>query len=164
MDADRIAASEATKNVTAFLHAIRECEGTNTPDGYRALFGYRPGNGHTFASYAQHPNIMQPFTETDGTSNCTTAAGAYQFLYSTWRRIQTKLKLPDFSPSCQDIAAMELIAGQGAMPYVKSGNVLKAFELCAPIWASLPNSKYPQPKRSTAYALAAFIDNGGMLA
>jgi muramidase (phage lysozyme) len=117
-----------------------------------------------FASYAQHPNILQPFTQTDGKTNYTSAAGAYQFLWATWRRLQLKLKLRDFSPSNQDIAAMELISEAGAMPAVKSGDLFTALDLCAPTWASLPASTYKQPKRSVAFALAAFVESGGSLA
>jgi len=146
-------------NVAAFLHTIRACEGTDGPDGYRMLFG-----GALFDDYSQHPNVKSPFRQTDGTTNWSTAAGAYQFLFSTWHLLQTKLNLPDFSPDSQDIAAVELIYEQDALPDVVAGSIQSALDKCWRIWASLPNSQYPQPHRSASFALAAFTGNGGTLA
>jgi muramidase (phage lysozyme) len=162
-NADRVAGSYATQNVTAFLHAIRRCEGTDDDDGYHALFGY-PAPGRRFDDYSTHPNRRFAFRQTDGTINATTAAGAYQFIYPTWDRLRRKLKLPDFTPSSQDRAAMELIAEAGAMGDVKRGDIFEAMNKCADTWASLPNARFPQPKRSVAFALAAFLDSGGKLA
>jgi len=151
------------QNVAAFLMLIRKCEGTAGPDGYRALFGY-PAPGRTFTSFADHPRRKFPFTQTDGVVNYTTAAGAYQFIRWTWDRLQSRLKLPDFSPESQDKAAMELIADAHAMADVKAGRVQEALDKCSSIWASLPASHYPQPKRSLQYALDAYSDAGGSLA
>jgi muramidase (phage lysozyme) len=168
MDADRQAL--VAVNVTAFLHTIARCEGTDTPEGYRALFGYHPKTNPKALFAAPpwvHPNIKVPFRQTDGEMNATTAAGKYQMLYRTATRVRDKLKLkaPDwFSPTYQDIMAMELISECRAMPAVKDGNIVVALEKCAPVWASLPASIYKQPKRNLDFAMAAYIDSGGRLA
>lgn len=152
-------------NLSAFLTTIRACEGTLGDDGYRALFGYRPGNNRLFDNgFARHPNIRFPFTQTDGVTNYTTAAGAYQFTFTTWDRLRVKLNLPDFSPASQDAAASELIAEAGAMASVKDGDLVSAIEACSGVWASLPASKYPQPVRTMAFAVASYQGAGGMLA
>lgn len=172
-DADRIADAPGTKNLTAFLEMIRRCEGTYDPqfpesrrDGYRALFGYHPRTNakHLFVGFGEHPNVLQKFQDTAGRTLYTSAAGAYQFIWPTWQAVKARLQLVDFGPSSQDIAAMELIAKRGAMPYVKSGNILNACERCAPEWASLPHANYAQPRRSVAFVLAAYIDAGGEMA
>lgn len=152
-------------NLAAFLKMIRACEGTDSDDGYRALFGYRPGNGRLFDNdFARHPNIKFPFRQTDGQMNESSAAGAYQFIHRTWEELRVKLKLPDFSPSSQDMAAEELIAECGAMGDVKDGKFQSAIDKCASKWASLPASTYKQPKKTTEFALNAYMAAGGMLA
>ena len=149
-------------NLTAFLTMIRACEGTDTDDGYRALFGYTPTNGKVFDNgYVRHPDIKSPFTQTDGHLNYSSAAGAYQFIYSTWNELQQKLNLPDFSPESQDAAATELIRECGALSDIEAGYLSAAIDKCAGIWASLPASHYPQPKRTFQFALDAYTEAGG---
>lgn len=166
MDADRTVATLPTvQNAHAFLSTIRACEGTTGPDGYRALFGYLPTRGGPlFDSFADHPNVRSSFTQTDGTVGFTTAAGAYQIIFSTWTRLQGLLKLPDFSPASQDAAATQLIVERGALPDVMLGRLDVALGKCWPVWASLPGSTYAQPSRSVAFAQGAFTDAGGTLA
>lgn len=169
MDADRIVekylgggGGVAYSNTRAFLTMIRACEGTFGPLGYRALFGYRESAGAPiFDGFADHPQQRFSFHQTDGTLGFTTAAGAYQFIYSTWKRMQAKLALPDFSPDSQDRAAIELIAERGALALVESGAVEDAIGRCWPIWASLPGSTYLQPTRSLTFALDAYGNAGG---
>lgn len=150
-------------NVEAFLDMIAACEGTG--NAYNALFGYTPRNGKVFLNdYSTHPNIRSPFTQTDGTLNYSTAAGRYQFIYSTFKRLQTKLGTCDFCPATQDLMAQELISEAGAMADVKEGRLQAAIDKCSGIWASLPSSDYPQPKRTLAYAQNAYEEAGGVVA
>lgn len=146
-------------NMNAFLATIRVCEGTNGPDGYRTIFG-----GKLFDSYADHPRVRVPFTQTDGRPNVSTAAGAYQILARTWDTIKARLGLKDFSPENQDRAAIYLVTERGAWKPVQDGYLQLALDLCAPVWASLPASTYPQPKRTYAFAERAYLNNGGSLA
>lgn len=74
-------------NVKAFLMMIRHAREPPERNGYRTLFG-----GKLFNDYAQHPRVKVPFRNT-----YSTAAGAYQFLYSTWYRLSLELGLKDFS-------------------------------------------------------------------
>jgi lysozyme len=160
MDADRLAAHAGERsNLSAFLMMIRACEGTDGPDGYRTLFG-----GKLFADYSDHPNYRQSFHQTDGTIGFTTAAGAYQFIYATWKRVQKKLVLPDFSPLCQDQAAVFLISERNALDHITSGNIEIAIGRTWPVWASLPGSRYAQPTKTMEFALAAYQKAGGQLA
>ena len=148
----------AQSNLNAFLMCVRACEGTAGPDGYRTLFG-----GKLFDDFAEHPNVRTSFRQTDGTYGFTTAAGAYQIIFSTWDRLRRKLGLPDFSPASQDRAAIELITERNALDAARAGDVREAIGKCWPVWASLPGSTYLQPTRAEAFALNAYTDAGGVI-
>jgi muramidase (phage lysozyme) len=156
-------------NRTAFLDAIAACEGTNTPDGYRALFGYTSKNQRLFDNgYITHPNIRFPFTQTDGVQNYSTAAGRYQIIYPTFRDYASKLVAKfgsaSFTPEVQDWIALDMIDKAGALDDVDAGRFQAAVDKCAGIWASLPASHYPQPKRTLSFALEAYTGAGGVVA
>lgn len=154
-------------NRRAIIDCIAKCEGTDGPDGYRALFGYHPilrpdrvfDNG-----FVWHPNIRYPFTQTDGVQNYSTAAGRYQYIYSSWIIVANRIGAPDFSPPWQDEAALSDIEEHGALDDVDAGRLQSAINKIGGMWASLPSSHYPQPRRTFAYALAAFTDAGGTVA
>ena len=145
-------------NRGAFLMMIRACEGTAGPDGYRMLFG-----GHIFDDMSQHPNVAVRFQQTDGTWSYTTAAGAYQFLYRIWLSLIAKLGLHDFTPPSQDAGAIELVKEAGALGMVDGGDLQGAINRCSRIWASLPASFYPQPRRTFAFASQAYVGAGGTI-
>lgn len=156
---------DLTTNRQAFLDMLAACEGTDTDEGYRALFGYTPSNHRVFDNgYIDHPNIKFPFTQTDGAQNYSTAAGRYQIINSSWREGKAKWGLLDFAPRSQDEWALRTIEAAGALPDVDAGNLQSAIDKCAGIWASLPASHYPQPKRTYQFSQAAYLAAGGMLA
>lgn len=152
---------DSNANRAAFLRMIRAAEGTDSENGYRYLFGSRPGAEKLFDSYADHPRQVFAFTQTDGKQNRTSAAGAYQILSGTWDRVRAKLSLPDFSPASQDAAALELIRGRGALADVDAGRFDVAVQKCAREWASLPGSPYAQRTRSWDFVRTAFANAGG---
>lgn len=139
------------RNVRAFLGVIRKGEGTGDAGGYTRLFG-----GGTFSSTADHPRI----TVRRG-GYVSTAAGAYQFLSSTWDETARIMRLPDFSASSQDLGAVGRIAARGALADVIAGRLEEAIRKCAKEWASLPFSPYGQPVLSMATARAVFASAGG---
>jgi lysozyme len=153
-------------NVKAFLKTIRFAEGTAAPDGWTRVVngkltnsgtvlstaseaqayanahnlsgsfnstGYS-GNIHFTGGYSKHPNAAIHWANGQPTSS---AAGAYQFLYKTWNGIVSAKHLPDFSPVNQDIGAVYLINGRGALTDVKQGRFEDAIEKCQLEWASL---------------------------
>lgn len=126
-------------NVRKMLDVISSAEGAD----YNTLFG-----GGKFDNYGSHPNVRAGFTETTGNKNVTTAAGRYQFLNSTWKKVAQKYGLKDFSPKNQDLAAIALIKGRGALGDVMKGDLNKAVGKLGGEWASLPSSTAPQPKKS----------------
>lgn len=140
-------------NVRAFLMMIRIGEGTAGADGYTKFFG-----GSHFSDLSKHPNVAHT-----GGGYTSTAAGAYQFLYSTWQQIAAQYGLPDFSPASQDIGAVALIKQQGALADVMAGRIATAIRKCNRIWASLAGSPYGQPTLTMADDLANFVNAGGNL-
>lgn len=128
-------------NVRKMLDVIANAEGVK--HGYNTIFG----NERT-EDLKAHPNIKKEFTQTDGKKNSTTAAGRYQFLKGTWDSVSKKYGLTDFSPKNQDLAAVALILGRGALGDVIKGDFTKAVGKLGGEWASLPSSNYAQPKKS----------------
>ncbi len=163
-DSDNGSFSMEDANVAAFLAMIRAAEGTAMPEGYYAMFGYPHIPGRLLDSLDDHPRQRFPFTDTNGKTDYTTAAGAYQFIAPTWDRIATKLSLSDFGPESQDAAAVELIREKGALDDVRAGRFDDAVRKVSPVWASLPNATYPQRRRSVAFVRSAYENAGGSYA
>ena len=165
--------------MAAFLWMIRVCEGTSGPTGYNTLFTgatfdpeseiFRATNSYTKPfdgipnlayKYADHPNI--PVTAgINGKGVTSTAAGAYQFLASTWKECKRALNLPDFSPLSQDKAGLYLVKQRRALDDVQAGNFSVAVSKCANVWASLPGNSYGQNPKSFDKVLALYKQAGG---
>lgn len=128
-------------NARKMLNLIAASEGVK--HGYNTLFG-----NQQFNNLGAHPNIRKEFTQTDGRKNFTTAAGRYQFLNDTWGGLSKQYGFRDFSPQNQDLGAMALISGRGALNDVLRGDYRSAILKLGPEWASLPSSTYKQGKRS----------------
>jgi lysozyme len=158
---------QARHNVEAFLDMLRYAEGTLSDEGYRALFGWRPGNGRTFDSFADHPRLLFPYTNLAGVTIQTSAAGAYQITRTTFDALRGKypeLRGRGFDPQTQDDMAVLLIAERGALADVQAGRLAAAIDKLRKVWASLPNSNVNQPTRSYAALAQTFTENGGVIA
>lgn len=146
---EQLRALLANENAQRYLRMLQQAEGTYkgaNGDPYRVAFG-----GGTIDDLSQHPRKLHNFTQTDGQRNKTSAAGAYQFLGSTWDDVAGKLGLPDFGPQSQDLAALELMRRNGSLQDVLAGNFDKAVQKDGRTWASLPSSPYAQPRRSQGF-------------
>lgn len=152
-------------NVKAFLRVIRAGESHAWNDeAYRALYGWRPGNGLVIDDFTNHPRIAykSPW-------GYTSAAGAYQAMCAVPGKVKTDtwgdfvrfcnddaIRTPDFSPHWQDVFAIWCIARRHALNAVFAGDVETAIHLCATEWASLPGSPYGQPTISIEKCLKVF--------
>lgn len=145
---DQCRAALQSPRVRAFLRVIREGESSQTDEAYRTVVG-----GGVFQSYDDHPRRLIDLPSLGVKS---TAAGAYQFLARTWDGCREALGLPDFSPASQDLAAVYLIHGRGALDDVLAGDIATAIGKCAKEWASLPGSPYGQPTLTMPKALAVY--------
>lgn len=132
---------------------IQFSEGTIGVNAYRMLYG-----GGLFSDLSRHPNIA--VTKWGITS---TAAGAYGFLYRVWLEISGQLKLPDFSPSSQDKAAIEMIRRKKALNDALGGRIELAIYKCRKIWASFPGAGYGQNERTLTELLTFYVKTGGTL-
>lgn len=131
-------------NARKMLDLIAATEGVKY--GYNTLFG-----NQKIDDLSWHPNIKKPFTQTDGQTKYTTAAGRYQFLKDTWDGVARQYGIKDFSPQSQDLGALALLAQNGALPYVLKGDFHTAIRKSGSTWASLPTSPYAQNKRSWGF-------------
>ena len=130
----------------ALTNTIRRVEGTSGPDGYRTMFG-----GGKFDDMSKHPGLMQ-----HGGGHSSDAAGAYQFLSTTWDDVARNIELPDFGPESQERAADFLMNRRGVDPNVRIMNFedwKKTGNRLAPEWAGLPyqdkKSYYPNQGQYT---------------
>jgi lysozyme len=137
--------STATYAITpqrrALLNTIRYAEGTwkQGQAGYRTLYG-----GGRFESLERHPEIVVVKRYTSA------AAGAYQFLPTTWSEAASKLQLASFDPESQDQAALYLVDRRGMLEHIDNqGLTREAMAVLAREWASFPTlagrSAYGQP-------------------
>jgi muramidase (phage lysozyme) len=155
-------------NLRAFLFMLRWCEGTADENGYRALFGHTVKNPKLFAGWREHPQVRTyekydgQFIE-NGKLDFTTAAGAYQITYTTWRDFIAAKGPHDFDPAGQDACAIWLMEVEHALEDVEEGRLRQAIEKCGGRWASLPSSRYPQPKRSYEACEKVYLAAGGLL-
>lgn len=134
IDIATIRAALANPNVAAFLRIIREGESAQDATGY--YLRYHPHERRFFDDTSDHPRAFEPTPDGRRSS----AAGAYQITATTWDGLRANYPgvFVDFRPAMQDLAAVALIAGRGALEDVLAGDVAVAIAKCAPEWASLP--------------------------
>ncbi len=113
-------------------------------EGYRVRYG-----GGRVDQLDRHPEISVR------RRYISAAAGAYQFLPSTWREASSQLGLADFGPPNQDQAALYLMRKRGALAaFDARGLTQEVLSRLAPEWASLPadhgGSDYGQPVKTVA--------------
>ena len=126
--------------VRAFLRMLRVGEGTKGPNGYETVVGGKLLKDYG-KNFSQHPNILIKLSSTLQS----TAAGAYQFLWSTWKEYAIKNGIYDFSPINQDRVCVILLKyKRHALDDIMQGNIKHAIELCNKEWAGLPGSPYGQ--------------------
>jgi len=121
---------------------IRFAEGTAGGQGYNTMF-----TGSQFSDNGSHPRQIN--TSGEYRSD---AAGAYQFLSTTWDGAAKALGLKDFSPESQEKAGRYLTQQRQVNPdqiYKTKEEFAQALAKLSPEWASLPNqygvSYYGQP-------------------
>ncbi len=114
-------------NMRATLSLIMKHEGGTDEDRYKKKYG-----GSIITDTKEHPGSYL-FNETTYS-----AAGAYQFLKTTWTGLEKKLNLPDFSPESQDKAAVEKIKERKAYNFVTTGDLNGAIDKLTNEWVSLP--------------------------
>lgn len=155
----RIAVADAGgPNVCAFIDMIAVSElGARllavTDDGYNVLVGSTWNSPHTFAFYADHPQV---FVDLPNLGIKSSAAGRYQFLARTWDGLAREFGLTDFGPVNQDRGCIELLRQCGAYPQITTGRVETAMHLARKTWASLPGAGYGQHENKLSDLLGVY--------
>jgi muramidase (phage lysozyme) len=165
-------------DVIRFLDLIGiYCEGTTGPpsidNGYDRIVNGVHG-ASVFTDYSQHPFadgkppvvVVAPGPRFPNGLR-SDAAGRYQFMLKTWIALATALKLPDFSPKSQDLAAIELMRERGSLAHLQNGGIALALaahmqpsdletavEDASNIWASFPGNSYGQGGKTMQQILA----------
>lgn len=135
---------QKTENVRMFRDFLGRMEtGKTGEESYSIGFG-----GGVIPSLDAHPCSSKRFTQTDGKTNLTTAAGKYQFLCSTWNELAKETGVKDFSPQSQDIVADHYLRKLKVYDQIASGDFQGAIKRLGKTWASLPSSPHPQGKKS----------------
>lgn len=130
-----IEADSKQKNVSKFLSVLGRAEGAD----YTTIVG-----GGKFKDFTAHPRVVGLRTK-EGPS---TAAGRYQITATTYDEFSKKTGVTGFDPEAQDRIALAIIEQEGALDQIKEGDFRGAIGKLGGRWASLPSSKYSQPKRS----------------
>jgi lysozyme len=164
------AASDATAGVdqngqlAALLATIRQYESKNN---YLILYG-STANTYGLSDHPYFlgwPGVILPpnycIAAKQPIGCKTTAAGAYQFISTTWRASQNPGS--DFSPASQDAAAVNLLTKIGAVAALQAGDVQGAFKAASTQWASMPYSTSGQPKANLTAVLDTFTAAGGIV-
>jgi len=139
-------------NVQAMLRLIRERETKQEDSAYGLING-----GAHFSDFSMHPYHGVPTTKGGR------AAGAYQFLGTTWARLCEQYGFADFAPATQDLGAVALIQGRGALPDVVAGRLEAAVQKLRPEWTSLPGAAEATAGWTMDKARACYAHWGGLL-
>jgi muramidase (phage lysozyme) len=144
-------------NVKAFISAIAAAEGGDYNLKYGGVIG-KKNDKWKFSDFSSHPG--------PGSDGRTTAAGMYQINRATWQEMGKKMGLTDFSPSTQDLLAVEILRTIGAIDSIGAGDINSALSKASRRWAALPQGpgktgRYPQPYMEYDDFVAVYKKNGG---
>lgn len=144
---EQIVAALGNANVQAILRVIRHGESDQTDAAY-----YRVNGRPNITSLDAHPYHGIPTTRGGR------AAGAYQFLGTTWARLAEMYPkdCSNFGVYAQDFGAVALIAGRGALDEALRGDVEGFVQKCRQEWTSLPGATENSGRFTMEKAKAVF--------
>jgi muramidase (phage lysozyme) len=156
------AASRANGTISTVQQALHDsiayAEGTrnHSNDGYDVMFSFRLMSG-----CSRHPNQCISYGGT-----CSTAAGRYQFLTSTWNSVARARNLTSFEPENQERGAAYLISTTRRVS-VPQNRAMTASEFSNAMsklsyeWASLPPGRYGQPSKTQSQMRSMYCSLAG---
>ncbi len=133
-------------HIRALMRTISASE-SNVPQPYSVLYG-----GTQFKDFSQHPDTCVTITVGPNTGNCSTAAGRYQFITTTWlEQAQKYHPNPDglwlwqsysFMPEYQDKVVYAWLSdsyawGTDLTELLRRGEVTEVLRILSPTWTSL---------------------------
>jgi muramidase (phage lysozyme) len=134
--------------IRALMRTISASE-SNYTRPYNVIYG-----GKFVENLSRHPNICQPINTGPNKGNCSTAAGRYQYINTTWQE-KAKLYHPqppgimfwqpyNFEPEYQDTITYKWLSdpqawkGKNIPDLLNQGEVNQVLCLLSPTWTSLP--------------------------
>ena len=153
LSVERLKALFDHANVQAFYSVVRFRESSLGPEAYRMISG-----GGSFDDFSRHP-FAGMSTRAGGK-----AAGAAQFIPSTWAEVAERYNLPDFSPESQDLGYVGcLLKRPGLLDAVIAGKFEEAVRIARPEWTSLPGAAESNASWTMDKARALYVSRGGLL-
>jgi muramidase (phage lysozyme) len=137
-------------NVKAFYMVVRNGESALDDSAYTLING-----GAHFTDFGDHPYAGLS-TKVGGR-----AAGAPQFIPSTWAELAERYYFPDFSPQYQDLGYVGCLVKRNALNDVIEGRFEEAIKKCRLEWTSLPGAAENNKKWNQEKALALYKQYGG---
>lgn len=137
-----LAMSGGDPYIRALLRAISASE-SNTANPYTALYG----GGH-FHDFTRHPDRCVPIVTEPNFGKCTTAAGRYQYLTSTWLEKARRYHPRDttypysFTPEDQDRVTYAWLKdsrawGRDIPSLLRKKKIERVLRILSPTWTSL---------------------------
>lgn len=156
------APSRANGVISSYQKALHDslafAEGTRgySKDGYNVMFSFRLAS-----SCQSHPNQCIAFGST-----CSTAAGRYQFLTTTWRSVASARNLQSFEPENQERGAAYLISTTRRVTVpqdrpMTAAEYSNAMSKLSYEWASLPPGRYGQPSKTQSQMRTMYCSVAG---
>jgi muramidase (phage lysozyme) len=144
------------------LQLIRRYESDNR---YNVVFG-----GGLFSDLSIHPFATRAADGRDGEytrrgiapariavgtnrGRTSTAAGAYQFIVGTWRRLARAHGIQGFDQAAQDALALAYLRERGALRLYAAGDLEGSIRAAARAWTSLPSSSTGESRLNMAAAV-----------
>ena len=180
-----MATIKADRPLCAFLDLIAASEGTSTSpitraDGYDIIVTGVNGPNR-FDDYSGHPfsrgrapilvrhgkdpvysadlkNGSKPpkLTSPAVAEIRSTASGRYQIILPPWEMLCTHSNSRNFSPSSQDIAAIQLLTECRALDELHAGHIAAAIDKACETWGSFPGNPYQQGGRDLDWLLSTY--------
>ncbi len=132
--------------IRALMRTISASE-SNVPRPYSVMYG-----GDHFSDWSQHPDHCITIPVGPNTGNCSTAAGRYQFITTTWQDKAHKYHPEQphvlfwrpyrFDPESQDVVVYNWLAdtsewGVDLSDLLRRGEIYQVLEMLSPTWTSL---------------------------
>lgn len=139
-------------NVQAFYQVVRFKESSLDDSAYRMVNG-----GPPITDFSRHP--YEGLKTTEGGH----AAGAPQFIPTTWGGLQRKYGFTDFSPPNQDLGYVGCLIERNALGLVMEGRFDEAVLACRKEWSSLPGAAESRASWTMDKARDLYMRAGGSL-
>lgn len=132
--------------IRALMRTISASE-SNVPKPYSVIYG-----GDHFRDWTQHPDRCVTIPVGPNTGNCSTAAGRYQFITTTWEDQASKYHPEQphilfwrpyrFDPDSQDRVVHDWLSdsrewGTDLSGLLRKGDIYTVLEILSPTWTSL---------------------------